>query len=167
MSISDDEVESSSPDNQIRFRVDSALFDKVQRRTSRGRGGYGITARRDLARYYTILEKNLPKFRQNEAGLILEVLLQERVEVEYSHLLWAVIDDAIQARELDQRWNVDGLALVARIRALNPIEKLALIDAGDEARTIYYEYPPPLPEKERREKIFSIVQRLNLVNHSY
>lgn len=88
-------------------------------------------AHRDLSRYYYLLRDALTRqrFTEQEASLLCEALNGSMVEPHSASLLWAEIDDAITMDDLAGKWGVDGVALVARLRALTPFEALAVEDA--------------------------------------
>lgn len=88
-------------------------------------------AARDLDRYYTLLQRAMPKFSEPEASLIVDALNGTLSEPHTAHLLWAEIDDAIQLDQLDKKWGVDGPALVQRLRSLSPFEAMAVVDAAE------------------------------------
>lgn len=90
-------------------------------------------AARDLERYYALLTASAPKFRQSEAMLIADALNGSLNEVHSMRLLWASIQEAIEYDGLDQKWGVDGAALVARLRALSLAEIYAVTDAIERA----------------------------------
>ena len=46
--------------------------------------------------------------------------------------LWAEVADAIRLDGLDEKWEIDGTGLVARLRAASPGAKLALAEAVEE-----------------------------------
>ena len=64
-----------------------------------------------------------------EIDLLCEAFRDRTLRDENYDLIWAIADEAIHARHLDQKFQVDGAALVAKIRALLPGQKLALLDA--------------------------------------
>lgn len=86
------------------------------------------TARRDLDRYYNTLVRSLPKFSVEEASLLLDALNGCISEPHSVQLLWANIADAVQ-EGYDKKWEVDGPALVERLRKLSYAECMAVTDA--------------------------------------
>jgi hypothetical protein len=115
-------------DNIVEFRAGDTLFPEIQVRDE----GHGIgqTARRDLERYYYMIRSQTPKFSEPEARLLLDALSGIITEPHTARLLWAVVDDAIRLGRLDEKWRVDGRALVQRLRYdLCPFEALAVTDA--------------------------------------
>jgi len=70
------------------------------------------------------------KFSDNELSLILDscngVAFMEIVSM---RLLWANIADGIDIDQLDDKWEVDGAALVDKLRSLSLMENIAMVDA--------------------------------------
>lgn len=117
-----------SAENLIQFRAGDTLLLDIQARDE-GHGA-GPTARRDLERYYYMIRSSTPAFSEAEARLLVDALSGIITEPHTAHLLWAVVDDAIRLGRLDEKWGVDGWALVQRLRHdLTPFEALAIADA--------------------------------------
>lgn len=115
-------------ENLIQFRAGDTLLLEIQARDE-GHGP-GPTARRDLERYYYMIRSSTPTFSEAEARLLVDALSGIITEPHTAHLLWAVVDDAIRLGRLDEKWGVDGWALVQRLRNdLTPFEALAIADA--------------------------------------
>jgi len=95
------------------------------------RGPRSTVIGRDLGRLYTLYRRALAqiKFTVDEGCLIVDVLNGLLVDTNSPHLLWAEIEDAIKLNRVDQKWNVDGEALVVKLRTLNEIQCMAVIDA--------------------------------------
>ncbi|MDE1904938.1 MAG: hypothetical protein KGH75_00625 [Rhodospirillales bacterium] len=111
-------------------RIEPALRSRCADQT---RGAISMVARRDMERYYALLARTCPTFALNEACLIMDVMNGCIVTPETMQLLWANVDDAIRLDALDHKWNIDGAALVARLRALPYAECVALVDAVERA----------------------------------
>ena len=106
----------------------------------------GPVARRDLARYYELLDEYLERLAlsEAEARLLCDAAddLLERVEhtgagtLPAHRWLWAEVADAIRDRGLDDKYGIrDPQALVDRVRGLEPAEGRALLDALERYRT--------------------------------
>lgn len=95
----------------------------------RGEEAPGSVAKRDLARYYALLTRSLPAFSEAEASLLVDACNGWLIEPHTAQLLWAEVADAISLDSLDRKWDVDGPALVERLRRLTPFEALAACDA--------------------------------------
>ena len=102
-------------------RTDDGADDETGKRLSE-------TARRDLERYYTLLRMSLPTFTVAEASLLCDAMNGTITEPHTASLLWANVADALDDG-LAEKWDVDGEALVRRLRALSPFEQLAVADA--------------------------------------
>lgn len=111
---------------QIGFRAGD-LEPQLQARAGQG-GSLGLTARRDLERYYALLARELPTFTESEAMLLCDVMNGTLTEPHTASLLWANVSDALEDGYAE-KWHVDGLALVARLRHLSPIQAMAVCDA--------------------------------------
>jgi hypothetical protein len=89
-------------------------------------------AKRDLERYYALLEAELSrlKFTEAEASLLCDACNGLWVDSPRSvPLLWAEVQDACDLSHLHLKWEVDPVALVAKLRAASPSQVWALIDA--------------------------------------
>lgn len=112
---------------RAQFVLGELLPAMTERR--RGQETYGSVAQRDLERYYHLLRQSLPAFSEAEASLLVDACNGWLIEPHTARLLWAEVADAISLDGLDRKWDVDGPALVARLRNLTPSEALAACDA--------------------------------------
>lgn len=90
------------------------------------------TVRSTLEDYYQFIALSLPKFSSNEAMLLVDAMNGCIVEPFSAQILWANIADAVEMDGLDAKWDVDGPALVTRLRELgrsNPFACWAIADA--------------------------------------
>ena len=91
---------------------------------------------RDLRRYYEALRHARATlrtvFKANEVALILDVLNGPRLDDPY-HVAWitAEIEDGIRLNRLDEKWQVNGAALLDILAGLSYVEKCALADAAE------------------------------------
>lgn len=99
---------------------------------ARGDNRSGIISR-DLERLYTLYSRALATIplQLNEAYLIVDALNGTLMDANTAKLLWAEIEDSIKLDHLDKKWQVEGKALVEKIRNLNEIQSLAIIDAAE------------------------------------
>ena len=85
-------------------------------------------------RYTTIVASAMPTFSVNEWALIFDSLngvwLQDPASIAVQSVAFNIAD-SIQLNQLDQKWEVDGSALVSRLRALSSAEATAIIDATE------------------------------------
>ncbi len=98
---------------------------------ARAEGSTHQTARRDLGRYYTLLAASLRRvvLSEAEASLIVDALNGTAFLPEMVPPLAIEIGDAIQIDHLDTKWEIDGAALLAKIRTWSPSESMAVVDA--------------------------------------
>lgn len=113
-------------------------------------GSPGRVAARDLERYYAAIAAELRRLdlSRNEAMLIIDSLngvLHHTPEAEQT-MLWAGISDSIELDGLDGKWEVDGAALVAKLRALSLVGALAVIDASERYWVAVERDEEPTPE---------------------
>jgi hypothetical protein len=69
------------------------------------------------------------QFGPGECGLMIDTLNGSLFYPYSINMLPAGIADAIELDRLDQKWEVDGAALVAKLEALDYFQRLAIIDA--------------------------------------
>lgn len=88
---------------------------------------------RDLERLYTLYRRALATvpLTQEEACLLVDALNGAKFTADTARLLYAEIEDACRLDHLDQKWQVDGQALVQKLRQLTDTQALALIDAAE------------------------------------
>jgi hypothetical protein len=117
----------------VQFRA-GQITPALAARACRGHNMNDV-ARRDLARYYSMVDAELRavELREAEAGLILDACRSVIFDETNYRLLWAEVQDAIQNDALMGRWDVDGAPLVAKLQALTPGQRLALVDAIERA----------------------------------
>lgn len=97
------------------------------------RGPRSTIINRDLDRLYTLYRRALAQvgLTTREALLIADALNGILMNVTTVPLFWAQVQDAITLEHLDRKWQVDGQALVEKLRNLNEIQALAIIDAAE------------------------------------
>jgi hypothetical protein len=116
----------------VQFRPQPSVLEALEARASSRVERNGI-AHRDLERYYFMLRASTPRFRRNEAALLLDALNSHYTEPHTAQLLWALVSDAIEDERLAEKWDVSGPVLVERLRNLSPFEALAVADAAERA----------------------------------
>jgi hypothetical protein len=116
----------AEPDgDQITFRG-SAVLPELAARTDHG-GSHGLTAKRDIARYYRLLRQALGAVRltEHEARLVIEAVRQMAdMDVPYS-VIWALV----VGEDGDSR----RAALSKKLRGMTESQKLAIVDAAERA----------------------------------
>ncbi|MEW8957836.1 MAG: hypothetical protein AB2448_01800 [Moorella sp. (in: firmicutes)] len=115
--------------NKIAIYIPDHLLAEI---STRGDNRSGIISR-DLERLYTLYRRALAQVTLSveEACLIVDALNGAKFEADTARLLWAEIEDACNLDHLDEKWQVDGQALVQKLRELNEIQALALVDAAE------------------------------------
>ncbi|MDA8212144.1 MAG: hypothetical protein M0021_09745 [Clostridia bacterium] len=99
----------------------------------KSRGSRSTVISRDLERLYTLYRRALAevKLTIDEACLIVDALNGSLMDANTARLLWANIADAVSMDGLDEKWSVDGPALVEKLRGLSDIQALAVVDAAE------------------------------------
>jgi hypothetical protein len=125
----EDDVEKKNPNDypRVMFRVNKKLETFLKERIE-GKQPLDQVVRRDLERYYELLQRSLPTFSMSEARLICNALNGNIIRPESVHLIWAEVSDTLEEGIIDED-GVDGPALVKRLRALTPFECMAVADA--------------------------------------
>lgn len=118
---------------QVNLRPVGRLQNDIAERIEPGKSA-GLIGQRDLTRYYEALDIHRSQFSLAEAMLLADALngclFSDLVSIQ---LVWASIDDAIKEDQLDQKWGVDGPAVVQQLRDMTYIQKLAVVDAIERA----------------------------------
>jgi len=88
---------------------------------------------RDLERLYTLYRLALREMKLTlpEAWFIVDMLNGSLVDAYSAGTLWASAEDACALDGLDKKWQVDGKAFVEKLKALSPVQALALVDAAE------------------------------------
>lgn len=115
---------------QINLRAGVALDALLRARAGPCRSLTEV-ARRDLERYYTLAADELRRLTlsEDEALLLCAACRDTAFAPQSLPLLWAIVTDAIRLEGLDRAFGVDGDALLARLRALSPLQTAAVVDA--------------------------------------
>lgn len=97
-------------------------------------GERSMRVSRMLDRYFAVLQRCRQDLRKllsdNEIALILDSLNGVAHYDTYSiQLTWAGVSDSIEMDELDRKWEIDGPALVAKLKVLDYAHTVALVDA--------------------------------------
>lgn len=111
----------------ISFRSGDLLEPILIRATEAS--GLGVTAKRDLGRYYALIgeAKRTLSLSRNELCATMDACnglhLVDDIRWRY---LWA---DVADTPDLGDKWGIDRDALVAKLRAMTPLQLIALADA--------------------------------------
>lgn len=92
-----------------------------------------LVIHRDLERLYTLYRYALQDISLSlqEAWFIVDILNGTPMDAETANMLWAEAEDACFLNHLDQKWGIDGKALVEKLKKLSRTHCLALVDAAE------------------------------------
>ena len=117
----------------ISLRV-GELADDIDSRCGEadGESAAGVI-KRDLARYYRVLQEELASldFTEGEASLVCDACngLFFDDATSTHRFIWAEVADAIQLQHLDKKWTVAGDRLVKKLRDMTSGQAMAVADA--------------------------------------
>ena len=115
---------------RVQFQItDPAMGEAIQARQQSMDTSTNTVARRDLSRYYMVLEEARPVFTKAEAQLLVDVfngIIFQPIDMG-ARLLWAALEDAEEA--YFEKHGVKKGAIVKRLHGLSFAEALAVIDA--------------------------------------
>jgi hypothetical protein len=99
----------------------------------KSRGGRSTVVSRDLERLYTLYSRALKQIdlTVEEGCLIVDSLNSTLHDADSARMLWGGIEDSIELDGLAEKWAVDGPALVEKLKGLNEIQALAIVDAAE------------------------------------
>lgn len=109
------------------------VYERIYRELeSRGDNRSG-TINRDLERLYTMYARAIKEVPLSlpEAQAIVDCCNGTIYDARSAPLLWASIEDANNLDGLDDKWGIDGPALVEKLKGLSQLQALALIDAAE------------------------------------
>jgi hypothetical protein len=110
-------------------------YDVINALRKRNKNGESIGwfANQEIERLYALYEDalNSIKLTQSEACFIVDMLNATIMDEKSARMLWAEADDAIKLDNLDQKWIVDGEALISKLRGLTTIQAMAIVDASN------------------------------------
>lgn len=97
------------------------------------RGQRAPTINRDLERLYSLYDRALRRvdLTIDEACLIVDALNGTLHDVLSGTRFWFGVQDAIELDGLDEKWNVDGKALIEKLSALDDLTAMAIVDAAE------------------------------------
>ena len=100
--------------------------------SARGENRSHVIAR-DLDRFYTLYRRAIREvsLAEKEACLLVDALNGVILDASTAQHLWAEIEDAIKLDGLAEKWDVDGPALVGKLRGLNALQAMALVDGAE------------------------------------
>lgn len=111
------------------------LRDEIQEEINKriGAEGRSYVIERDLDRLYTLYKRAVKEvpLSLDEARLIVDCCNGTIYDARSAPMLWASVEDSCTLDGLDEKWSVDGPALVEKLKALTPIQALAIVDAAE------------------------------------
>lgn len=110
------------------------LYERPIKELDQREGDRSSKINQSLERYYDALDRERRELRKNflpaEISLITDCLngtvFSDAMSV---GMLYGEIEDGIQLDKLDEKWEVDGQALVEKLNRLTYTQNLAIIDA--------------------------------------
>ena len=117
-------------ENVIQFRAADRLMAWLEEHADNGQSVH-MAAREAVECYAIVLEQELRRLdlTEPEASLIVDALNGCMTEPHTVGLVWANVADAVSLDHLDRKWDVDGPALVQKVRSMTPCQAAALADA--------------------------------------
>lgn len=121
-------------DHRVAYlRINPQLDQEIEARTETGLITMNRVLERDLERYYQLIRRARGEAKsllsEDEQALIADALNGIIFDAYYVYLLAHNIADSISLDGLDQKWNVDGPALLQKLEAFSPIINAAIVDA--------------------------------------
>ena len=99
------------------------------------RGPRSTVIARDLGRLYDLYRRHMPELSRGEAMLICDALngtaTGQTPGALLAQMLVPEVEDAVALDHLDQKWEVNGKELAEKLKGLDPIGTLAVIDAAE------------------------------------
>lgn len=103
---------------------------------ARDEGNFSSALNQSVERYEEILKQArtnlLALLSEKEMALIIDVLngtlFSEPVSI---HMVYGEVEDGVRMEGLDQKWEIDGPALIEKVHNLGYPEKVALVDAAE------------------------------------
>jgi len=112
------------------FRIRPEVLEQLD-----ARGPRSTIADRDLERLYALyaraLQRVVPSFSIDELCLIVDALNGTLHDVRSGVRFWIGVEDSIELDGLAQKWNVDALALMEKLRPLDELTCMAIVDAAE------------------------------------
>lgn len=110
------------------------VLGEIDRRGYMGGRNRSAVIGRDLARLYELYRLALKteiNLTPSEGALILDSLNGTILDARMSAMLWAQIEDNVFLDGLAGKWEVDGPALIEKLRSLTRLQALALVDMAE------------------------------------
>lgn len=117
----------------VRFRGEQLELTQLATRITPGQASLGLVAKRDLERYYALLERSLReikgRFTEAEISLMIDVNNGTLWQPHTMGLLGLQVLDGIGLDGLDEKWGVDAEVLQQKLLALTLPQTFAVVDA--------------------------------------
>jgi hypothetical protein len=116
----------------LSFRIDETLAGKIEARVSNWLESSHAVARRELERYYEVLQRELASISltESEANLLCDVCNGTSFEpIAFVGALYIQVEDGDELEGVGEKWGVDAKAFAEKLKALSFTQCLALVDA--------------------------------------
>lgn len=114
-------------------RLPDDITAEIEKRKSIPRDNMNAAILEMLERYTYMLQRSLPvlreTFSEKEMSLIADSCNGTMFQAWSVPLLYANIEDSIKLDGLDEKWGIDGVALLSGLRGLDLAATFALVDA--------------------------------------
>jgi hypothetical protein len=121
--------------NLIQFRADKALLSHLVHRTNETFTTASQVGERDLLRWYAAASKSIEGlFSETEVLAMLGALATWQIKPDQADEIHRQVAAAIHIDHIDERWQIDGSALVSKLAAMPPVLRLAVLDALEQIR---------------------------------
>lgn len=104
-----------------------------------------------------LVDTDVPRLSAAEGLLIADALSGTACLPHDASLLWSDVQDAIELDRLDEEWDVDGPALVAKLRAASELESRVLLERLH-AATLLSERHATTPSLEESLRLVGLVR---------
>lgn len=122
-----------APDLKVQFRPGPLDAELRERAAEQSSVGYSVAAARDLGRYYELLRLALASvsLTEGEAGALVDIANGTAFEplTVAAQTFHYEIEDGLKDADYAGKWEIDGPALVAKIRGWSLLQRAAVIDA--------------------------------------
>ena len=121
--------------------------------SARGENRSHVIAR-DLDRFYNLCRRAIREvpLSEKEACLIVDTLNGVILDAGTAQYLWAEVEDSVKLNNLAEKWGVDGPALVEKLRDLNALQAMALVDGAER----FWQMSDRMGLEEGVQKVFNI-----------
>ena len=112
------------------FRMGAGDFADALDARSDGDSARGAAARDYLEWLFALADRDLEKIRWSDAewNLLYDACNGMLWDADSIRLLWVQVNDAIHLNHLDEKWGVDTVPFLGKLRSLSPMRCLAVAD---------------------------------------